>query len=294
VPALAASYAWFWAPRQRWLARRRGALWEAARETGIRVPLSVRWHSGTTVNVTLGNDNSLCLYVCGSFEPNEFAFLDGALKPGMIFVDVGANDGYYTLFAARKVGPSGRVVAVEPSSRERAHLRRNLDRNAIANVTVVPAALGATAATAELKLADGLHAGHNTLGDFAHNDVVAVGTERVQVETLDTVASRLGLSRIDVMKIDVEGAEASVIAGARGVLMSMRPLLLLEVDDGALRAQRNSAQSLLATLRNELDYEILAFSAVTGLLERPVDGAPLSSNIVAAPRDRAAEILSKA
>src|SRR6266404_1280961 len=313
VPGLAASYAWFWAPRaprlgvrpgwrfaeeyypqQRWLARRRGALWEAARETGVRVPLSVRWHSGTTVNVTLGNDNSLCLYVCGSFEPNEFAFLDRALKPGMLFVDVGANDGYYTLFAARKVGPGGRVVAVEPSSRERAHLRRNLDRNAIANVTVVPAALGAAAATAELKLADGLHAGHNTLGDFAHNDVIAVGSERVQVETLDTVASRLGLSRIDVMKIDVEGAEASVIAGARGVLMSMRPLLLLEVDDGALRAQRNSAQSLLATLRNELDYEILAFSTVTGLLERPVDGAPLSSNIVAAPRDRAAEILSKA
>ena len=125
APALAASYAWFWAPRaprlrprpgwkfaeeyypqQRWLARRRGALWEAARETGVRVSLSVRWHSGTTVDVTLGNDNSLCLYVCGSFEPNEFAFLDRALKPGMVFVDVGANDGYYTLFAARKVGPT--------------------------------------------------------------------------------------------------------------------------------------------------------------------------------------------
>ena len=114
------------------------ALWEAARETGFKVPLSVRWHSGTTVNVTLGNDNSLCLYVCGSFEPNEFAFLDRALTPGMTFVDVGANDGYYTLFAARKVGPGGRVIAIEPSSRERAHLRRNLERNSIANVSVVP------------------------------------------------------------------------------------------------------------------------------------------------------------
>ena len=55
----------------------------------------------------LGNDNSLCLYVCGSFEPNEFAFLDKVLKPGMVFVDVGANDGYYTLFAAQRVGPCG-------------------------------------------------------------------------------------------------------------------------------------------------------------------------------------------
>ena len=311
--ALAASYAWFWAPRaprlgvrpgwkfaeeyypqQRWLARRRGALWEAARETGLRVALSVRWHSGTIVNVTLGNDNSLCLYVCGSFEPNEFAFLDRTLKPGMVFIDVGANDGYYTLFAARKVGPGGRVLAIEPSSREREHLRRNLERNAIANVAVVPVALGAVAVTAELKLADGLHAGHNTLGDFAHNDVVAAGTERVLVETLDSLAARLEMTRIDVVKIDVEGAEASVIAGARGVLMSMRPLLLLEIDDGALRAQRNSAQSLLATLRDELDYEILAFSPVTGLLERPAEGAPLSSNIVAAPRNRSAEILNKA
>ena len=312
APALAASYAWFWAPRaprlgirpgwkfaeeyypqQRWLARRRGALWEAARETGFEVPLSVRWHNGTTVNVTLGNDNSLCLYVCGSFEPNEFAFLDRALTPGMTFVDVGANDGYYTLFAARKVGPGGRVIAIEPSSRERAHLRRNLERNSIVNVSVVPAALGAVAVTAELKLADGLHAGHNTLGDFAHSDVVAAGTERVLVETLDSLAIRLELPRIDVMKIDVEGAEASVIAGARDVIMSMRPLLLLEVDDGALRAQRNSAQSLLATLRDELGYEILAFSPVTGRLERPVEGAPLSSNIVAAPKDRAAEILNE-
>ena len=54
----------------------------------------MRWHGGTTVDVTLGNDNSLCLYVCGSFEPNEFAFVDRVLKPGMVFIDVGANDGY--------------------------------------------------------------------------------------------------------------------------------------------------------------------------------------------------------
>src|SRR6266404_4023440 len=258
VPGLAASYAWFWAPRaprlgvrpgwrfaeeyypqQRWLARRRGALWEAARETGVRVPLSVRWHSGTTVNVTLGNDNSLCLYVCGSFEPNEFAFLDRALKPGMIFVDVGANDGYYTLFAARRVGPSGRVVAAEPSSRERAHLQRNLGRNGLDNVTVVPAAIGADTGLADLHLAHGVHAGHNTLGGFAHDDVERASLERVPIEPLDSVIARLGLARVDFVKIDVEGAEARVIAGACNLLTSMRPLMLIEVNDKALRAQDN-------------------------------------------------------
>jgi hypothetical protein len=87
------------------LACRRGALWEEAAERNIVIPLTLPWHGKTIVNVTLGNDNSLCLYVCGSFEPNEFAFLDQVLEPGMVFFDVGANDGYFTLFAARGWAP---------------------------------------------------------------------------------------------------------------------------------------------------------------------------------------------
>ena len=107
-----------------WLAQRRGALWEFALERNLVVPLTARWYGGTKVEVTLGNDNSLCLYVAGSFEPNEFAFLDGVVRPGMTFIDVGANEGYFTLFAARRVGRAGRVVSVEPSSRERRQLER--------------------------------------------------------------------------------------------------------------------------------------------------------------------------
>lgn len=273
-------------PRLLWLPRRRDVFWKAAQQRGLTVPLSVPWYGGTTVEVTLGTDNSLCLYVCGSYEPNEFTFLDGVLKAGMTFVDVGANDGLYTLFAAGKVGDAGRVVSVEPSSRERSHLQHNLERNAIGNVTVVAAALGAAGGVADLKVADGHHTGHNTLGDFAHGDVAIAGSERVEVETLDTLAGRLGLSRIDVIKIDVEGAEGSVLAGARQTLASWRPILLLEVNDVALRAQGNSADALLALLRSELKYEILAYSDSTGRPEPWSPGQPISSNIVALPAER--------
>jgi len=197
VPRLRPRPGWVFAEeyydQRRWLACRRGALWEAAREKDLAVPITVRWHSGTTVDLTLGNDNSLCLYVCGSFEPNEFAFLERVLKPGMVFVDVGANDGYYTLFAARRVGTSGRVVAAEPSSRERAHLQRNLGRNGLDNVTVVPAAIGASSGLADLHLAHGVHAGHNTLGSFAHDDVVRASLERVPIEPLDAIIDRAQL-----------------------------------------------------------------------------------------------------
>lgn len=278
--------------QRRWLACRRGALWEAAREKDLAVPLTVRWHGGTTVDITLGNDNSLCLYVCGSFEPNEFAFVDRVLKPGMVFIDVGANDGYFTLFAARRVGAGGKVIAVEPSSRERAHLQRNLGRNGLDNVQVVPAALGAAAGLADLHLAHGVHAGHNTLGDFAHDDVERASSERVHVETLDAVVARNALSHVDLVKIDVEGAEAGVVAGARAVLKSMRPLLLMELNDRALHAQSQSAESLIRTLRDEFDYEVLMFSPVSGFLELPSADGPLSANVVMVPKERTTDILS--
>ncbi len=310
APRLAEVYAAWWTPgvqklgpwpgwgfadeyyvERQWSACRRGALWEAARDNNLVMSLTVPWLGGTLVDVTLGNDNSLCLYVCGSFEPNEFAFLDRVLKPGMVFVDVGANDGYYTLFAARRVGPGGRVVAVEPSSRERAHLERNLARNGIGNVEVVPAALGAAAGHADLHLAHGAHTGHNTLGSFAHDDVVPARIERVSLETLDAVVARLALPHVDVVKIDVEGGEANVIAGARTVLSSMRPLIMMEMNDSALRAQGSSEASLLATLRGELGYEILVFGATSGLAELQVDSMPLSANVIAVPKERIGGVL---
>jgi len=278
--------------QRRWLACRRGALWEAAARYKLRVPLTLPWYNGTMVDVTLGNDNSLCLYVCGSFEPNEFAFLDQVLQPGMTFLDVGANDGYYTLFAARRVGSAGRVVAVEPSSRERVNLKRNIARNRLANVTVVPAALGSACGVADLHLAQGKHSGHNTLGKFAHDGVLADRLQRVDVETLDKVVAALGLSLIDVVKIDVEGAEASVIYGARHVLSMMRPIILLEINDNALRAQETSGEALLSTLRDDFNYDIAFFSAVTGKLEPLVGNAPLSANVVAMPRERTSQILA--
>lgn len=277
--------------QRRWLACRRGALWEAARGR-LSVPLTLKWYHGMTVDVLLGNDNSLCLYVCGSFEPNEFAFLERVLRPGMVFVDVGANDGYYTLFAAQRVGRSGRVLSVEPSTRERANLARNIARNGLTNVTVVPVALGAACGTAELRLAQSAHSGHNTLGRFANDSVQAESVEQVNVRTLDSLTGDVALNRIDVMKIDVEGAEANVIAGARTVLAATRPLIVLEISDKALRGQGSDAQRLIAMLR-EMDYEIGVFSSKTGAIELLAEGRDLSLNVVAMPRDRVHEIVGQ-
>ncbi|MCA0301846.1 MAG: FkbM family methyltransferase [Proteobacteria bacterium] len=269
--------------QRRWRALRRGALWEFAQERGLEVPLVVPWHGGTRVEVTLGNDMSLCLFVAGSFEPNEFAFLDRVLKPGMTFVDVGANEGLFTLFAARRVGAAGRVVAAEPSSRERRRLESNLARNRIANVTVVPHAIGDSPGSARLQIATGVHAGHNTLGAFTYADVNAVDFEDVPVETLDALAARLPIERVDVVKIDVEGAELKVLQGAADLLRRTRPILLIEANEGALQGQGASSAEVVALLES-LGFAIHVFSDRTGEVEPRAAGAPLSANIVAMPR----------
>ena len=78
----------------------------------------------------------------GTFEPDEAAMLQGVLKPGMTFVDVGANVGFFTLMAARAVGPGGHVHAVEPGPYAHRRLEVIVRENGIAQVTVHPIGLG--------------------------------------------------------------------------------------------------------------------------------------------------------
>ena len=80
--------------------------------------------------------------------------------------------------------------------------------------------------------------------------------------------------------------------GARALLATMRPVLMMEVSDSALRAQGSSEAALLEMLRGEFGYEVLVFSESSGLVERQGASTPLSSNIIAVPRERSNEALS--
>ncbi|MDB5305837.1 MAG: methyltransferase FkbM family [Gemmataceae bacterium] len=261
--------------------RFRRALWSSCRRRGTDLAINVRWYEGLNVRLYLGNDLSRCLFVGGSYEPNEFALLAEALEPGMTFVDAGANDGLYSLFAARKVGPGGAVLAFEPSAREFARLRDNLDLNHITNVRPRPIGLAARTGTATLRTAGLEHAGQNTFGEFVYDGVDCVGMVPVPVECLDDVVRREGVRVPDVIKIDVEGAELGVLRGSVEVLESARPLLLLELNDEALRRQDASSAEVLAFLRG-LGYAIFPFSAATGRLVPGTNDSELSPNVVAA------------
>src|SRR5262249_2005857 len=130
----------------------RRAVWNECERRRLAGPISMKWH-GARVNVYLDNDTGRVLFFSGCLEPNEFAFLAEVLRPGMNFVDLGANDGLYTVFASLRVGSRGRVISLEPSPREYRRLVANLERNRIANVQALQVAAGSEDGTAQLQIA---------------------------------------------------------------------------------------------------------------------------------------------
>ena len=225
--------------------------------------IEIVWLNSLRLWLQPGNETSRAIFLTGRYEPNEFCVLDRALLPGMTFVDVGANMGLYSLFAAKKVLPQGWVLALEPSSREYELLKRNVQLNGLQNVRALRVAASDRSGTAELLIAPLKNAGHNTLGAFGY-DTALERKEVVPLERLDDVMRKEGVQRVEVIKIDVEGAELLVLRGAVETLRRFHPLLLLELSERTLRHQGSSAREVLDFLKRE-GYRIYGFDERTGL-----------------------------
>lgn len=261
------------------------ALWASGigRRDSRSVDLRLRWIEGLVLETPLGTDLSRCIYVSGSYEPNELTLLSHTLEPGMTFLDVGANEGLFSLLAARRLGSEGQVIALEPSPRERRRLERNLALNGLHNVVVLPLAACDRAGTGWLHVAEEAHAGQSTLGAFAY-DIRAEEDASVEMFPLDQLPERCPVPRLDVVKIDVEGAEVAVLRGARQILSRHRPLLLVELLDAALNGQGATREQLFAELA-ALGYELWTFGD-RGLPEPAAEIHGDGINLVAAHPER--------
>lgn len=238
--------------------RLRNKLWRMLPST-----FEVEWLEGLQLTLYPGNEICRSVFVTGRYEPNEFCLLSRILKPGMFFIDAGANIGLYTLFAARHVTEEGRVVAIEPSTREMAILRHNVVGNNLGNVTLCPVALSDHAGEVELLVAPMRHAGHNTLGAFGYNTPLD-HRERVSAMRLDDLVEAQDLKRVDVIKMDIEGAELAALRGGCETLRKHKPVLLLELSDRALNPQRATSADVLVLLAGH-GYRVYGFDTKSGL-----------------------------
>ena len=185
--------------------------------------------------------------IFGGFENIEYALAQRIVRPGMTVLDIGAHKGLYSLLFSKTVGPEGRVLSFEPSLRERSRLNLHLKINSCRNVKVFDFALGQTDGKAQLFVVEGTETGLNSLRP--PNEPVHTHQETVQVRALDAVLAEQQVSRVDFIKVDVEGAELAVFSGSVELLKRLpRPMILAEVSDLRTKQWGHTGNDLLSFL----------------------------------------------
>jgi FkbM family methyltransferase len=170
-------------------------------------------------------DIGLVVLMSGGFERAETEFAIEQARPGTVAIDVGANVGMFTVPLALAVGPSGRVLTIEPSPGNVERLERNLDLNSLENVVVEPIAVGDEAGRLVLRLAS--DPGFHSTAEIAESRSVDESLT-VKAETLDQVWLRAHAPNVTFIKIDTEGSEDAVLRGAEQILRTCQPALLVE------------------------------------------------------------------
>ncbi len=207
-------------------------------------------------------------YVIGSAEPAMQAALVRLLRPGMTFFDVGAHVGFLTVIGARLVGPEGRVVGFEPVRASADQARKNAAANGYTNVEIRTVALGNTDGEARFAIfADSSLA---TMRALEHTAPQHADTH-LPICRLDALMDEGSLPLPDVIKIDVEGVEVEMLAGAHRTLSDARPMLLIEL---------HSTNNPIADMLERLRYRVAVLAETTRIRE-----ASAQAQVVAVPEE---------
>jgi FkbM family methyltransferase len=191
----------------------------------------------------------LALCRCGEYESEMTRTLQNLLRPGSVFMDLGANEGFFTVVGARLVGPDGRVIAIEPQSRLLSIVEANCTANGVGKIVeVVNVAISDKSGRSVLFLTSDLNSGASGLSRATR---YPLPTQQVNTLTLAELVSRLDLSRIDLLKVDIEGYEYEAILGSQqlfrdGVIRA----IALALHPGALRTRGLDPDAILAFLES--------------------------------------------
>lgn len=257
------------------VAQRAVMAWRALLGKGAEAVVTrrgVRW----ALDLREGIDFSI--WLLGSFEPGTVAAYLRQLVPGDTVIDVGANIGAHTLHFARAVGDSGRVVAFEPTDFAFAKLRRNIELNPHFAPRIV-------AVQGMLRASGSGHAAEPVYSSWPlsrETDVHPMHLGRLMscagasAGSLDSYVERLGLARLDLIKIDVDGFECEVLDGAVDTLRRFRPRLIMEICPYALDERQAGNVERLCDLISRAGYVLKDMDSGASL---PLDAARIRGMI---------------
>ena len=216
----------------------------------------------------------------GSYEPATTAICRAILRPGMVAIDVGANVGYFTLLFAETVGSQGRVIAFEPCSSVYKLLRRNVSDNGLHQVHTVRGALSNASGRLHLYIA-----GSDVTHSLRPTRFTTELTETIDATTLDAWVKELELPQVDLVKIDVEGADLHVLEGASMTLVQHRPYVIVEASDSCA-AFGYRPEALLQRLEQD-GYRVCAIDQLDPLAWSGNLGSATYVNLLAVPMEKA-------
>jgi FkbM family methyltransferase len=209
-------------------------------------------------------------YILGTSEPRVQAAIAKLVRPGMTVYDVGANVGFLAMISARLTGPGGRVLCFEPVPGNARWIEHNARLNDFGQVSVRPEALGGEDGEARFLVSS--VSGWGKLESVGASTGDPAGEILVAVRRLDGLLAGGALPRPDFIKMDVEGAEADVLAGARETLRRDGPTLLIEL---------HGTNEPVARALADVGYEGCVLGSPAAIV-----GSPWNAHVVAVPAGR--------
>lgn len=207
---------------------------------------------GITWSLDLREGIDFSIFLLGAFERSTASALKKLARPGNTVFDIGANIGAHTLGLARSVGPEGRVFAFEPADFAFEKLKRNLALNPeLDSRTSAHQILLAAKLSAELP--ENIYASWPLLAsDAVHPKLRGrlLTTSKARVDTLDQFSESERLTRLDLIKIDVDGHEVPVLMGGKKTLTRFQPTLLMEMSPYVQDEQEHGFDALVSLLRD--------------------------------------------
>ncbi|HEV2199941.1 MAG TPA: FkbM family methyltransferase [Bryobacteraceae bacterium] len=236
--------------------RATGQVWPVLEKAGALKPVRIEVERGLNLLLDPRDFVSREILIAGVWQPQVWQSISRGLSSGAVFLDVGAHIGYDSLKASPGVGQSGKVISFEPNPGTLVQLRANIAASRATNVIVEPIACADAERT--LMLYDATAEGNSgasslSLANADHAKKGALPSYTVRGRPIDNVVRELGLGRVDVVKIDVEGAEYLVLRGMRETLKRFHPKMVLEVDGKSL-ANMGATVEEVVSLMTEFGY----------------------------------------
>jgi FkbM family methyltransferase len=166
-------------------------------------------------------------YLVGTNEPHLQRAIKDYVSAGDTVYDIGANIGYVSLSLAKRVGPTGSVIAFEPVPRNVDLLRRNLQVNQLENIKLLDVAASDACGEAVIRIAGS----HATASMIWHRNSPSATEIVVRTVAIDDLMMKQEIAYPKFVKIDVEGAESYVLRGMRGTIAASQPILFVECSE---------------------------------------------------------------